>query len=183
MLGRKHVVSLSVVGLLAMILCSISISQETAETQPERRRDSRERGRRDPEQMRQRMVERMKETLEVKDEEWKVLEPRITKVFSLMLQTRGRFFRGRRFQGQRRPDSEQASRTERQQSKVEKAQNELRTILENKDAKTAEIKQKLKALREAQEKAKQELAKAQEELRGVLTLRQEAQLVLMGILN
>jgi hypothetical protein len=33
------------------------------------------------------------------------------------------------------------------------------------------------------EKAKQELAKAQQDLREILNVRQEAQLVLMGLLN
>ncbi len=71
----------------------------------------------------------------------------------------------------------------RDQSQVGKSTEELRTVLENKDAKPDEIKAKLTALREAREKAKEELAKAQQGLRQGLNLRQEAQLVLMGLLN
>lgn len=66
---------------------------------------------------------------------------------------------------------------------VGKVTEELRKVLENKDAKSEEIKAKLTALREAREKAKKELAKAQQELRTGLTARQEAQLVLMGWLD
>src|SRR2546422_5576622 len=41
----------------------------------------RPRGNFDPEQMRQRMMERYRESLEIKsDDEWKAIEPRITKV-------------------------------------------------------------------------------------------------------
>jgi len=63
---------------------------------------------------------------------------------------------------------------------VEKAQEQLRTTLENQSASPDEIKKNLTALREAREKAKQELAAAQQELRQILTVRQEAQLVMMG---
>ena len=49
--------------------------------------------------------------------------------------------------------------------------------------KPEEIKEKLTALRKAREKAEQELTKAQEELRKVLTLHQEARLVLIGFLK
>jgi septation ring formation regulator EzrA len=69
------------------------------------------------------------------------------------------------------------------QTPVAKITEELRTALENKEAKPEEIKAKLTALREAKEKAKQELLKAQKELTKGLAPRQEAQLVLMGILD
>jgi chromosome segregation ATPase len=66
---------------------------------------------------------------------------------------------------------------------VSKASDALQTTLENTSATPEEIKAKLTALRTAREKARQELATAQKELREVLSLRQEAQMVLMGMLN
>ena len=57
------------------------------------------------------------------------------------------------------------------------------TTLENQSASADDIKKQLTTLRGEREKAKQELAKAQQELRQICTLRQEAQLVLMGLLN
>jgi len=69
------------------------------------------------------------------------------------------------------------------QSAVEKAADQLQTTLENESASPEEIKKQLTTLRAEREKAKQELAKAQLELRQICTLRQEAQLVLMGMLN
>jgi flagellar motility protein MotE (MotC chaperone) len=71
----------------------------------------------------------------------------------------------------------------REQTDVEKLQQELQTTLEDTSATPDTIKQQLTKLRAAKEKAKQELAKAQQDLRQVLTLRQEAVLVLMGLLD
>ena len=60
---------------------------------------------------------------------------------------------------------------------------ELRTALESEDTPVSEIKAKLKALRDARKKSEDALKKAREELREVLTTRQEARLVLFGILD
>jgi hypothetical protein len=59
----------------------------------------------------------------------------------------------------------------------------LQTLLDDENATSGEIKTKLAALRKAREKSKQELIAAQRELRELLTLRQEATLVVMGLLE
>jgi flagellar motility protein MotE (MotC chaperone) len=156
------------------------------------------------EQFRQRMTDQMKQDLGVNDEEWKVLQPRIEKVQTLAMQSRGgmRGMSGRRGgrpgegpgdrpQGDRpkgdRPEGDRpkADRPEgdRPQSEVEKKATELRTVLENKEAKPEEIKTALTALREARAKARQELETAQKELREVVSVRQEAVFVTMGLLD
>jgi hypothetical protein len=66
---------------------------------------------------------------------------------------------------------------------VEQKSRDLRASLENKEAKPEELKAKLAAYREARQKAKADLTKAQEELRELLTVRQEAVLVMMGTLE
>jgi len=66
---------------------------------------------------------------------------------------------------------------------VDQAKSELRELLGNKDAASEQIKAGLTALRLANEKARQELAKARQELRQLLTVRQEATLVLSGLLD
>ena len=148
--------------------------------------DATERGgrrQRDPEEMRKRMeegrkraAERMRESLGATEEEWKVLQPRIEKVQTLLWQsragTRGMMWR-----------SERRERAPREQTEVEKAAGALRKILENKESKPADIKAALGPLRQAREKVEQELAKARKDLREVVTVRQEAQLVLMGLLE
>ena len=56
---------------------------------------------------------------------------------------------------------------------------ELLELLEDKNSRPEEIEQKMEALRKIRQEAKKQLAKAQQELREVLTFRQEATLVLM----
>ncbi len=176
----KVVIAVAVVCLLGAIWVGQALSQEA---EAEGRGGARSR-RWDPERMRQRYEERIKEVMGITDEEWKVLQPRLEKVQTLSRQARGRggmrgMF-GRRGRSGGRPE---ATGDTRERSKVEKAVEQLRTTLENEDAKPKEIKSMLTALRKAREKAKQELAKAQKELSELLTVRQEAQLVLMGMLD
>ena len=146
------------------------------------------------EQMRARMVERLKGQLGAKDEEWKVIEPRLQKVLDLSRQVdrpgRGMFFGrgGRRGPGRetgtdRRPGRGSEATSEREMTAVEKAADELQKVLDSESAKTEEIKAKLTGLREAKEKIKQDLAKAQQDLKQILAVKQEAILVLAGILN
>ena len=66
---------------------------------------------------------------------------------------------------------------------VAKASAELRTALENKDTAADEIAKKLASLREARDKARADLLATQKELKEVLTQRQEAVLVTMGMLE
>ena len=144
---------------------------------------ARARSRWDPAQMQQRYLERMKEILKVEDEEWPVLQPRLAKVMTLSRDVRGGMrgmMIGRR--GRRGGDAADDAAPQ-PQSATQKAQQALRQSLENEAATADEIKAKLTALRAAREKAKQELAVAQQSLRELLTQRQEAQLVLMGILD
>jgi hypothetical protein len=177
MKGRRIALGVLILGLLGVVLVGQSLSQQ----QQQRARPARQDFRRD---FQARMLERMKETLEASDEEWKVIEPRVEKVLTLSRQTRVMAGFGQRFRPpQEQATGQQATGQQAEQTQVEKAQQDLRTVLENKQAKPEEIKQKLTALREAVEKAKQELAKAQQDLREILNVRQEAQLVLMGLLN
>ena len=65
----------------------------------------------------------------------------------------------------------------------ERTCEELLLLMEDKDSKQEEIEQKVEALREIRKEASKQLAKAQQELREVVTFRQEATLVLMRYLN
>jgi len=129
----------------------------------------------DPAQMRQQMMDRMKEQLGATDDEWKVLMPKIEKVMQAQRDSSGGGFGGMMGGRGGRGGNNQAPETP-----IGKAAQDLRTTLENKDAKADEISAKLKAYREVRESAQQALAQAQKELKEVLTLRQEAILVLSG---
>ena len=145
-------------------------------------------GRFDPAQWRQRLAERMKEALGATDEEWSVIGPRLEKVQDLSRQARSGMGMGGRGGGRGmgrggfgggggQPAAEEP------QTEIGKAASSLQTVLQNEASTSAQIKESLTAYRKAREKVRQELAKAQEQLREVLTLRQEAQLVLMGTLD
>jgi hypothetical protein len=145
------------------------------------------------------MMERMKERLGADDEAWKVIEPRLTKVQELNRQQmmaggRGGFAfggmrggRGGDQGGQQGGQQGQRPRFPGQENReptaLEKASETLNTTLENPSASADQIKQQLTALRAAREKAKQELATARQDLRQILTVRQEALLVLDGMLD
>ncbi len=152
----------------------------------------------DPAQMRQRMAERMKELLGADDQAWKVMEPRVMKVMELNRQANagnrgmfGMFGRGRGGPGgPGGPGGDQGPQADRrgrgpqgEQTVLEKAMAQLRTTLENQSASPEDIKTQLTAVRQAREKAKQELAVAQQDLKKILTVRQEATLVEMGQLE
>jgi len=115
---------------------------------------------------RNRAVEDLKEQLGVSDTEWAVIKPRVEAVYKLAhpLPSFG-------------PGNAQA------RTPVEQKSRELREILGNKEATAEEIKAKLTALRAAKEQARQELVKARGSLRQIMTLHQEAVLVLNGLLE
>ena len=130
-------------------------------------------------QMREQMMTRMKERMGASDDEWKVIQPKIEKVMTVQRETRGGFGgfggggdRRRGGGGDNQPTTESA-----------KASADLRAALENKDTPADEIAKKLAAYREARDKGRAQLAAAQKELKEILTQRQEAALVNMGMLE
>lgn len=142
------------------------------------------RGNFDPEQFRQRMMERYREQLEVKsDDEWKLISERIGKVMDARRDVGfgGGFGRGPRRggdnnggggdQGRRRFGPEPSPEADALEKAIEaKASND-------------EIKAKLAKYRDSKKDKEAKLAKAQEDLRKVLSVRQEAAAVLAGLLN
>jgi hypothetical protein len=142
------------------------------------------RGNFDPEQMRQRMMERYKEAMEVKnDAEWKLIEERITKVSEARREVgfggRGMMMGGRRGGG---PGGDQAGGRGGSGAEANPEADALQKALEAK-ASTEEIKAKLSKFREARKTKEANLAKAREELKKVLTVRQEASAVMLGLLE
>ncbi len=156
-------------------------------------------GMRDPEQMRQMMNERMRQQLGASEAEWKLIGPRLQKVMELNRDAtaggRGMFgvggMGGMGMAAGGRPGGPGeagagrpgAPGAQRELSAVDKATEQLQTVLAKESPSADEIKTALTSLRTAREKAKQDLAKAQQELRQLLSVKQEAMLVLMGTLN
>lgn len=149
-------------------------------------------GRGNPEDFRKMMADRLKTALKVSDEEWGVIQPLIEKVTTKQRDAGGSRFGGGGFQrgGGGTPGAGNAptastgggdaTRPERAGTAEREA---LRTALENESTSPETLKAKLAAVREVHAKAVSELASAREELKKVLTVRQEATLVSYGILE
>jgi len=144
----------------------------------------------DPEQMRKRMLDRIKEQFGSTDDEWKAVEPKIEAVQKAQAASRtmGGFGGGRQRGGNggggggggAQPADEANPAP---QSDLEKKTAELKALTDNKDADSKAVKDKLAEFRALRDKSKTDLKKAQDELRELLTPRQEALLVLMGMLD
>jgi hypothetical protein len=154
---------------------------------------------------RQRMNDRMKAALKASDDEWAVIQPLLEKVQTAQRATMaGRFGGfGRRggFGGPGGPGgnggpggpgggngpaagASPGAAPANRPGRVDMPEADaLRTALESDSTSPEEIKTKLQALRDARKKAAADLEQAREDLQKVLTLRQEAALVQMGILE
>lgn len=134
----------------------------------------------DPAQARQRALDRVKAQLGATDDEWKVLQPKIEKLMTAQRDARagGRGGRGNRGQNQANQNT-----NNQDQSAVAKAMSDLRAAVQDKNTPADEIAKKLAALHEARQKAVDERAAAQKDLKDILTARQEAVLVQMGMLD
>jgi hypothetical protein len=188
--------SLIVTAVLTLAVSGISMAQEQPERGERGERFQRERGERpergewgaggrmgergDGQQIRQRLQDMIKQQLQVSDEEWEVLAPKIERVTTAQRNARagavGMLGMGAR--GGAGPAAAQ-----REESELVSATRELRTAIQSESAGEQEIAQKLAAYRAAREKAEAELTTAQTELRDLLTERQEAALVLLGLLQ
>ncbi len=196
---RQHLIA--VLGLAAVVGTSgLALAQDRGGDRPERpnreqrergdRGDRAERGERGPRaergqrgergdrgDMQARMAERMKEQMKVSDEEWAVLQPKLAKVMEAQRASRGGMMGGFG-RGRGGPDGGAQAETP-----LAKASSELRQTLEKEDASANEIKERLAAVREARKQAEENLKAAREDLRSVLTPRQEAALVVVGMLD
>ncbi|MGV3772907.1 MAG: hypothetical protein ACO1QB_08400 [Verrucomicrobiales bacterium] len=147
------------------------------------------------EEMRQRMLERYKERLEINDEaEWKLISGKIDKVMEARREVGfgggfGGFGGGR---GGRPPGGNDADRGGDRGDRggrgggfggeANAEQEALQKAVESK-ASNDEIKAKLAKVREVRKQKQAKLEAAQEDLRKVLSVRQEAAAVLNGLLN
>lgn len=142
------------------------------------------------------MRTRMKELMAATDEEWQVLGPRIERVqqtqratsmgraaMSMMFGRGGGTTGGRSGRGEGSRGFDPPTGQPPQVAPVEQKAAEVKAVLDRKDAGAEELKAVLAALREARAAARAEHLRAQEELRELLTVRQETVLVIMGVLE
>ena len=145
--------------------------------------------------------ESMKQALRETEQQWKVIKPRLDRVKYLSKQARvsitpQSYKRSRSSGGS--PDNQQSvtkveegwkwtkaweKKAPAELTEGERICEELLELIEDKNSKQEEIEQKIEAFREERKKAGIQLANAQQELREVITFRQEATLVLMRLLD
>ena len=170
MLRRAMVLVLACAGVIGGLWLAQGLSQQGPRERARPGAEARPRGDRSERmaEFMRRRDERMREQLGATEAEWtKVLKPRIDKVQTLQRQMRGGF-RGRR--------------PRRAEGAAEGAARPEQSDVETKTA-AAAIKAALGALRKAREKTQKELDAARKKLQEVVTVRQEAQLVLTGVLD
>ena len=174
-------------GLFSLVAAPAAFAQQQQQPDP----NQPQRQRFDPAQMRQRMMDNLKDALGASDDEMKALQPAIEKVMQLQRDARGGsmgalFRRGQNGGGGGGGGFGRGgfgTDPNAPPSVVQQKLQELESAVDNKDTAPSDLKARLAALRQARDQARAELAKAQAELQSLLTQRQEAALVVYGILD
>jgi len=129
---------------------------------------------------------RLKQQLGVTDEEWKVLEPRIENLVRARQEANtrpGGRAGGRSGFGSGELPVEPRRDERGEPSELQEAAAELRAAMDDPDALDTDVRGRLDVYRRAREKARLKVETAERELKDLLTLRQEAILMLWGILT
>lgn len=138
----------------------------------------------DPAQMQERIMQMYRERLEVtSDDEWKAIQPLVAKITEARREVGTGFGRGMfRPPGGRGGGDNGGRRGPGGFGEPSPEEAALERAIESK-APASDVKNALAKLRESKKAKEAKLAAAQEDLRKVLTVRQEAQAVLAGLLN
>ena len=147
------------------------------------------RGNFDPDQMRQRMLEGFREQLEVKsDDEWQIIEQRIGKVWEARRDVGAAGAGGMRMMARRpqgggdnQPQGDQANRR-RFGGEPSAEEQALQKAIDS-NASTADLKAAIAKYRESRKQKEATLENAQQELKEVLNVKQEAIALSMGLIN
>jgi hypothetical protein len=176
---RRRVVLGLVACVIAVLIVGQTLSQPAQRGQRSGAQNAQRTQRRqfNPEEMQKMMEQRTQRQLGASDAEWKTIGPSVMKVSQLNREVSGGGMGA--MSGARRGQQGAAE----QPTELEKATEQLRTLLRNESAKPEDIEKQLAAYRTAREKVKKELVAEQQKLEKQVTVRQRAQLVLMGLLD
>jgi hypothetical protein len=186
----KKLIQIGFAGLAVLLMAQTAVvAQERGERGE---RGGRGQGNFDPEQMRERMMERYQQTLGFNDQEWRAIRPMIEKVMEKQREItpmgRGGMMGfggpggpgGPGFAGRGGAQGGGGGGVRGGGADNPELQA-LRSAIEN--GTPSEIQSKLKEYREARETKEKELQESRERLRKVLNAKQEAALVVAGILD
>lgn len=175
----KHILRTS---LLAMAAAAFLAPAGLLAQAPERNRPERgQRGNFDPGQFQQRMMDNLRERLGVTDDaEWKIISERLTKVMEARRTTafRGGMGFGRPPGGDNAPGGGRRGFGGGSSPEAEALQKAIESKASKEELKTAMAK-----YREARKANEENLRQAQEDLRKVLSLEQEAVALQMGLVD
>ncbi|ARN57540.1 hypothetical protein [Sedimentisphaera salicampi] len=170
--------------LFAVLSGGLFAAEGDREDRGRARPDRNRRPRRDMDEMRKMMQQRImtaiKDKLAVNDDEWAVVKPRVETVMELKQKAQLGENRGMMNVFRRRGGPE---RNIEELEGSRKAAAELEEALEKENPDVDEIKKELSELRAARAKEQQKLLEAQKKLKEILTVVQEAQMVSMGLLK
>ncbi len=140
----------------------------------------------DPEQMRAMMDTRIKKAMSVSDDAWATLQPLIDKVEDLEHQSDT----GPMMHGPPHPDDDGDDHDgpggdddDHPHSPVETAISNLKKVLADKSSTDDAVQTAMTAVEDAEKKVKEQLVAARKELKAAVTLRQQATLVALGVLD
>ena len=170
----KSLSLLVVTAVFASVTVDISAQERDRNRDRGNRERGGERGQWDRSQIMDRIMDRYRENMGFSVAEWKVVQPKVQAVMDNRIS--GASGMMSMFGGSRRGRGGDSS-TEKTPT------SELRDLLEKDDASKGAIKAKLAAYRADRKAREAKLKKAQEDLRQLLTIKQEAQAVLAGLLN
>lgn len=145
-----------------------------------------QRGNFDPAEMMRNRLERMKENLAASDDEWKVIEPKLTKVMEAQRDVMAGMMggmRGGRGGGGGPGGGGGGGGDQQPTTKIGIAAKALRDATQSDASSPEDIDKKLAAYRAAKAEAQTTLDSARKELKEVLTAKQEAILVLNNTLE
>lgn len=166
--------------VVTAVFAGVTVDISAQERDRDRDRGNRERGERgqrgqwDRSQIMERIMDRYRENLGFSVAEWKVVQPKVQAVMDNRIS--GASGMMSMFGGSRRGRGGDSSAEKTPTS-------ELRDLLEKENPAKGDIKAKLAAYRADRKAREAKLKKAQEDLRQFLTIKQEAQAVLAGLLN
>lgn len=140
------------------------------------------------------MMARIQQQLGSTDDEWSAIQPKVQKVMQDQRDAGMGGMMGMRMFGRNRGGGNGGGGggggnfgggqgADQTPSAAQQALTDLNTTLQDPNASADVIKTKLDALRDARGKAKEQLAADQKDLQSVLTQRQEAYLVMDGLLD
>jgi hypothetical protein len=176
-MSRNRALGIVLTLLTCVPLAGLALAQERAQ-QPDKEQLEKIMARYE-----QRRMQSIKQAFACNDDEFKILSPKIERILLIQFQQIGGYSPLVSRRGVRGPGAGAPLNTLLPPSELTKARVALQEAVDDKAQPPGVVFQRLKDWRAARDASREELARAQSDLRDYLTVRQEAQAVLIGLLD